>query len=118
MAAVAIHELREDLGRYLDRVAHGETLEVLDQGRPVALLSPVPAQETALARLRREGKVTPARLDLLGGSASTFQGPASSASAAVSGSSWPWTRARNAGSKALGGVGTPVLVPSSWLRMR
>ena len=65
MAAVAVHELREDLGRYLDRVAHGETLEVLDQGRPVALLSPVPAQETALARLRREGKVTPARLDLL-----------------------------------------------------
>jgi prevent-host-death family protein len=65
MAAVAVQDLREDLGRYLERVAQGETLEVFDQGRPVAVLSPVPEQETTLARLRREGKVIPARHDLL-----------------------------------------------------
>lgn len=65
MAAVAIHELREDLDRFLDRVAHGETLEVVDQGRPVALLSPIPEPESALDRLRREGKVIPSRLNLL-----------------------------------------------------
>jgi prevent-host-death family protein len=63
MAAVAIQELSENLRRYLERVAQGETLEVVDQGRPVAMLSPVP--ETALARLRREGRVIPARLKLL-----------------------------------------------------
>lgn len=63
MTAVTVQELNDNLRRYLDRVAEGETLEVVDQGRPVALLSPAP--ETTLARLRREGRVIPARLNLL-----------------------------------------------------
>ena len=38
-----MRELRQHASRYLARVAGGETLEVTDRGRPVALLVPVRA---------------------------------------------------------------------------
>lgn len=41
MEAVGIRELRQNLSVYLKRVTEdGETFEVTDHGRPVALLSP------------------------------------------------------------------------------
>lgn len=36
-----MRELRQHASRYLARVAGGETLEVTDRGRPMALLVPV-----------------------------------------------------------------------------
>lgn len=62
---VNVRELRQNLSRYLRRVGAGETLRVAERGRPVALLSPLPEAGGALERLIGEGKLQPARLDLL-----------------------------------------------------
>ena len=43
MDRIGVRELRQHASRYLARVAGGETLEVTDRGRPVALLVPVTA---------------------------------------------------------------------------
>ena len=44
----------------------GETLEVTEHGRPVAVLAPLPpANESVLDRLIREGHARPAKGDLL-----------------------------------------------------
>ena len=41
MERIGVRELRQHASRYLARVASGESLEVTDRGRPVALLVPV-----------------------------------------------------------------------------
>ena len=41
MDRIGVRELRQHASRYLTRVAHGESLEVTDRGRPVARLVPV-----------------------------------------------------------------------------
>jgi prevent-host-death family protein len=61
---VGIRELRQNLSQYLRRVEQGETLEVLERGRPVAILAPLPERRGALERLLASGRVIPARLDL------------------------------------------------------
>jgi prevent-host-death family protein len=40
MERIGVRELRQHASRYLARVATGETIEVTDRGRPVALLVP------------------------------------------------------------------------------
>lgn len=60
---VGVRELRQELSRCLRRVARGETLEVTDRGRPVAVLAPLPEPLSPLARLLAEGRaVKPRRL--------------------------------------------------------
>ena len=63
MASVGIRELRQRASELLRRVAAGETIEVTDRGRPVALLSPLP-QAGPLERLRATGDVDLAAADL------------------------------------------------------
>lgn len=58
MEHIGVRELRQHASRYLARVAHGETLEVTDRGRPVARL--VPLTGDAWADLIASGTVTPA----------------------------------------------------------
>lgn len=41
MERIGVRELRQHASRYLARVASGETLEVTDRGRSVAMLVPV-----------------------------------------------------------------------------
>jgi prevent-host-death family protein len=41
MDRIGVRELRQHASRYLARVVGGETFEVTDRGRPVALLVPV-----------------------------------------------------------------------------
>lgn len=43
MSSVGIRELRQRASELLRRVEAGETIEITDRGRPVALLSPTPA---------------------------------------------------------------------------
>jgi len=43
MESIGVRELRQHASRYLERVQHGETLEVTDRGRPVARLVPIGA---------------------------------------------------------------------------
>jgi prevent-host-death family protein len=57
MDRIGVRELRQHASRYLDRVAHGETLEVTDRGRPVARL--VPVTSDAWADMIASGRVTP-----------------------------------------------------------
>lgn len=62
---VGVRELRQNLSVYLARVIQGETLEVTDRGRAVALLTPLPEPSTTVERLVASGRAVPAttRLD-------------------------------------------------------
>ena len=62
---MGVRELRQNLTVYLRRVTAGETLEVTDRGRPVALLTRVPAATSPLQRLIAAGKATTPKGDLL-----------------------------------------------------
>ena len=63
MISIGVRELRQRASELLRRVEQGETIEVTDRGRPVALLSPLP-QGSALDRLRALGEIEPATGDL------------------------------------------------------
>ena len=54
---VGVAELRQNLSRYLQRVAQGERLVVTDHNRPVAELGPLSTTRSALERLVAEGRV-------------------------------------------------------------
>jgi prevent-host-death family protein len=56
MSSIGIRELRQRASEYLRRVEAGETIEVTNRGRPVALLSPIP-DAAPLDRLRAAGDV-------------------------------------------------------------
>jgi len=56
---VGVRELRQNLSRYLRRVAAGEQLEVTERGKPVAVLAPLPDTSTAIGRLVAAGRATP-----------------------------------------------------------
>jgi prevent-host-death family protein len=58
-----VRELRQTASELLRRVAQGETFEITDRGRPVAVLSPVP-EGRPLERLRATGLVEPATEDI------------------------------------------------------
>lgn len=64
MHTVGVRELRQQLTRYLRRVAAGETLRVTERGRAVAVLAPLPEAAGAAARLVAAGRARPPRLDL------------------------------------------------------
>lgn len=64
MRAIGIRELRQHASRHLRRVEAGETIEVTDRGRPVALLVPIPARDP-VERLRAAGRLEPPARDLL-----------------------------------------------------
>ncbi len=63
MERVGVRELRRDASAILRRVAAGETIEVTDRGRPVAVL--LRSMPTGLARLEREGLMRLGQGDLL-----------------------------------------------------
>ena len=54
---VGVAELRQNLSRFLQRVALGERIVVTDHNRPVAELGPPPSTGSALDRLVVEGRV-------------------------------------------------------------
>jgi prevent-host-death family protein len=61
MERIGVRELRQHASRYLARVATGETIEVTDRGRPVALL--VPTREDRWEELISSGQVVAATGD-------------------------------------------------------
>jgi prevent-host-death family protein len=63
MATVGVRELRQRASELLRRVEAGETIEVTDRGRPVAVLAPLPQAEP-LERLRAAGEVIAAARSL------------------------------------------------------
>jgi prevent-host-death family protein len=64
MKSVGIRELRQQASRFLREVERGETIEVTDRGRPVALLVPVP-NDDRLDGLLASGRLVPAVGDVL-----------------------------------------------------
>ena len=62
---VGIRELRQNLSVYLRRVVAGETLEVTERNRPVAILAPLPEASTPLGRLVAVGRARAPVGDLL-----------------------------------------------------
>jgi prevent-host-death family protein len=62
---VGVRELRQNLSMYLRRVANGETLEVTERNRPVAILAPLPKTSTPLGRLVVSGRARAPAGDLL-----------------------------------------------------
>ena len=63
MASSGIRELRQRASELLRRVEAGETIEITDRGRPVAVLAPLPDQRP-IDRLRATGDLVPAEADL------------------------------------------------------
>ncbi|EFC85353.1 prevent-host-death family protein [Parafrankia sp. EUN1f] len=59
MDRVGVRELNQNTSQVIDRVRHGETIEVTDRGRPVARLVPIGRGTAALDRLVAEGRAIP-----------------------------------------------------------
>jgi prevent-host-death family protein len=55
---VTVSVLRQKLMLYLRRVANGKTFQVTERGRPIAVLAPLPARQSALERLVAAGRAT------------------------------------------------------------
>jgi len=56
MKRIGVRELRQRASEYLRLVEAGETVEITDRGRPIALLTPIQPL-SALERLRAAGEV-------------------------------------------------------------
>ncbi|MBX3026443.1 type II toxin-antitoxin system prevent-host-death family antitoxin [bacterium] len=63
MERIGIRALQQHASAVLRRVRRGESIEVTERGRPVALLTP--PQHSLLDQLRAAGRLTPAAGDLL-----------------------------------------------------
>jgi len=63
MTSVGVRELRQSASELLRRVEQGETFEITDRGRPVAVLAPLPGGGP-LARMRANGQVDEAGGDI------------------------------------------------------
>jgi prevent-host-death family protein len=60
--SIGIRELRQNASRYLRLVEErGEPIQITDRGRPVALLTPVPAATSRIEQLRASGRIRPAK---------------------------------------------------------
>lgn len=57
MKTAAVAELKDRLSHYLRLVAKGETVTVLDRGRPVAQITPIRSADDSLRRLAAQGLV-------------------------------------------------------------
>jgi prevent-host-death family protein len=62
MTSVGVRELRQRASELLRRVEAGESIEITDRGRPVAVLAPLP--EDPLERLLASGDLQAADGDL------------------------------------------------------
>lgn len=64
MRTIGVRELRQRASEWLRRVEAGETVEVHNRGRPVALLTPIP-RGSVVDRLAAEGRLRRGRGNLL-----------------------------------------------------
>lgn len=62
MTSAGVRELRQRASELLRLVELGETIQITDRGRPVALLGPLPGG-SALEQMRAAGEIDPATED-------------------------------------------------------
>jgi prevent-host-death family protein len=65
MARVGVRELRQNASAVLRRVLAGESIEITQRGRPVAMIVPLPEPTDVIERLVAEGRARPAKGNLL-----------------------------------------------------
>ena len=53
MTVIGVRQLRQNASVYLRLVEAGETIQIADRGRPVALWVPIPTRRGAIAKLDR-----------------------------------------------------------------
>jgi prevent-host-death family protein len=63
MTTVGVRELRQRASELLRQVEAGETIEITDRGRPVAVLAPLP-DRSPIERLTAAGDLLPGQHDL------------------------------------------------------
>jgi prevent-host-death family protein len=56
-ARVGIRDIRQNLSKYLARVAQGESIEITEHGRPVAQLAPLPQNMSSMERMYAAGLI-------------------------------------------------------------
>lgn len=59
MRTAAISDLKNRLSHYLRQVARGEPVTILDRGRPIAQLTPLPTLHDTLRQLAAQGLARP-----------------------------------------------------------
>lgn len=65
MVRIGIRELRQNASKYIVLVKAGETIEVTERGKAVAMLTPVPTgSDSPYDRLLNEGKIRPPLRDI------------------------------------------------------
>jgi len=64
MIRVGVRELKQNASAVLRRVLAGESVEITQRGRPVAMIVPLPREEDVVDRLVAQGLATRARGDL------------------------------------------------------
>lgn len=77
MDRIGVRELRQQASRWLARVGAGESFEITDRGRPVAVLSPV-ATGGVWDRLVQQGELTEAAGDVTDVPPAPVDGPTAS----------------------------------------
>jgi prevent-host-death family protein len=65
MKRIGVRELRQNASKHLQLVQNGETIEITDRGRPIALLVPVPSESSPVDTLERQGRLGPEVEDVL-----------------------------------------------------
>jgi prevent-host-death family protein len=65
MGRVGVRELRQNASAVLRRVLAGESIEITQRGRPVAMIVPLPEPTDVIERLVAEGRARPAKGNLL-----------------------------------------------------
>lgn len=65
MKRIGVRELRQNASVHLRLVQAGETIEITDRGRPIALLVPLEQESGQVHALSRQGRLTPDLGDLL-----------------------------------------------------
>lgn len=83
MDRVGIRDLRQNLSVHLRRIKRGETLEVTEHGRPVAVLAPLPDASSTRQRLLADGRLQRATAELSELGAPHTSRPSGSASDAL-----------------------------------
>ncbi len=64
MRTIGIRELRQQASRHVRTVQAGETIQVTDRGKPVAMIVPL-SERSVMEELEAAGRVTRARGDVL-----------------------------------------------------
>jgi prevent-host-death family protein len=65
MATIGVRELRQNASAVLRRVLQGESIEITQRGRPVAMLVPLPPEDDVVERLITQGLATRPKGNLL-----------------------------------------------------